>query len=271
MRNGRQSMRHPITGVIPAAGRGTRLFPLTYAIPKEMLPLGPRPTIQLVVEELVAAGVKDFVIVIGKCKGVIADHFASLRDELPAFAELNIKYVIQEEPRGLGDAVLCAADHVPGDLLVALGDAVIWGDVFGDLARRLLSVYEQSGASAVIGCQEVKLEDTSRYGIIKPGAAGPQGSIRALDLVEKPGPERAPSRLAVCARYVLSHQVFDLLRRIEPGHGGEVQLTDALQIMAREQHAYVVPLQADEERWDVGSLAGYGRTLQRAWQAMQAS
>jgi len=257
-----------VTAVIPAAGRGTRLFPLTHSIPKEMLPLGPKPAIQLVVEELVAAGLQEFVIVIGNNKEAIEEHFAALGEAHEMWADLDIRYAPQEEPRGLGDAVLCAADKVPGDLFVALGDAVIWGQRFGDLARRMLHVYHEAGAAAVVAAQEVSLADTSRYGIIQPGEAGPGGSVRALDLVEKPGPDAAPSRLAICARYVLSHDVFAALRGLKPGHGGEVQLTDALRQLAREQRAYAMPLQPDEERWDVGSLQGYGRTSQKAWQAL---
>lgn len=258
----------PVTAVIPAAGRGTRLFPLTYSIPKEMLPLGPKPAIQLVVEELMAAGLQDFVIVIGKNKDAIVDHFAALRDTGEAWASLNLAYANQEEPRGLGDAVLCAAPLVAGDLFVALGDAVIWGRQFGGLARRMLKVYHEAGAAAVIAAQQVALEDTKRYGIIKPGDAGPDGSLRALDLVEKPGPEAAPSRLAVCARYVLAHDIFAALGRVKPGHGGEVQLTDALRVLAQERTAFAMLLQPDEERWDVGSLEGYGCTSLKAWQAL---
>jgi len=257
-----------VTAVIPAAGRGTRLFPLTYSIPKEMLPLGPKPAIQLVVEELEAAGLQDFVIVIGNNKEAIVEHFAALREADEAWAGLSLRYAAQEEPRGLGDAVLAAADEVPGDVFVALGDAVIWGNEFGGLARRMLQVYDEAGAAAVIAAQTVALADTSRYGIIKPGPDGPGGSVRALDLVEKPGPDAAPSRLAVCARYVLTHDVFDALREVKPGHGGEVQLTDALRALAQERLAFAMPLQPDEERWDVGSLQGYGRTSQKAWQAL---
>lgn len=257
-----------VTAVIPAAGRGTRLFPLTYSIPKEMLPLGPKPAIQLVVEELVAAGLQDFVIIIGNNKDAITEHFAALRDADEAWARLRLDFAAQDEPLGLGHAVLCAADLVPGDLFVALGDAVIWGPRFGDLARRMLQLYREAGAAVVIAAQEVTLADTSRYGIIKPGEAGPGGSVRVLDLVEKPGPQAAPSRLAVCARYVLAHEVFAALRRVKPGHGGEVQLTDALRLLMQEQTAFAVPLQPDEERWDVGSLNGYGRTSQKAWQAL---
>jgi UTP--glucose-1-phosphate uridylyltransferase len=258
-----------MTAVIPAAGLGTRLFPLSYAIPKELLPLGPKPAIQLVVEELRAAGLQDFVLIIGKTKGAIAEHFAMLREQDPAFAadRVQVRCVEQEAPRGLGDAVLCAAEHVAGDFCVALGDAVIWGDRCGDLVRRMLRVRETTGAAVVVGAQEVALEDTSRYGILQPGEAGADEAVRVLDLVEKPGPERAPSRLAICARYVLSHEVFAVLRDLAAGHGGEVQLTDALRTLARDQLAYAVPLQPDEERWDVGSLEGYGRASVKAWQA----
>ena len=258
-----------LTAVIPAAGMGTRLFPLTYAIPKEMLPLGPKPAIQLVVEELHAAGVKDFVIVVGKKKDAIAEHFMALRAAEPLFAdpEMRVSFVTQHRPRGLGDAVLCAESCCQDNFIVALGDAVIHGPVFGDLMARMIRTHQQTGARATIAAQEVPLADTSRYGIIKPGDNGPEQSVRVLDLVEKPGPDKAPSTLAICARYVLSAEVFGILRRLPAGHGGEVQLTDALGALAREHDAYAVPLAAGEERWDVGSLRGYGQASQKAWQA----
>lgn len=258
-----------LTAVIPAAGMGTRLFPLTYSIPKEMLPLGPKPAIQLVVEELRAAGVKDFVIVIGKKKDAIAEHFMALRATDPLFGEdgMHVQFVSQPQPKGLGDAVLRAEGCCAGDFVVALGDAVIHGRPFGALMARMLQVHRQTGAAAIVAAQTVPLADTGRYGIMQPGAPGPEGSVRLLDLVEKPGPEKAPSTLAVCARYVLSAAVFDILKHLPPGHGGEVQLTDALQVLAREREAYAVPLLAGEERWDVGSLRGYGQASVKAWQA----
>lgn len=256
-----------LTAVIPAAGMGTRLWPLTYALPKEMLPLGPKPAIQLVVEELIAAGVKDFVIVIGKKKEAIAEHFMALRAAEPLFADpdLAVRFAYQPQPRGLGDAVLCAEGLVTGDFVVALGDAVIYGPDFGDLARRLLRVKEATGAAATVAVQRVAPADTARYGVLAPGEAGPEDSVRILDLVEKPGPERAPSNLAICARYVLAPMVFDELRRLPAGHGGEIQLTDALRVLARQNYAYGVPLRAEEERWDVGSPLGYGQASVKAW------
>jgi len=129
-------------------------------------------------------------------------------------------------------------------------------------------VHSETEGAAVIAAQQVSLEDTCRYGIIKPGDAGPSGSVRALDLVEKPGPQAAPSRLAVCARYVLPREIFDILRQVQPGYCGEIQLTDALRQLAQQRAVYAMPLQPDEERWDVGSLKGYGRTSQKAWQAL---
>ena len=256
-----------LTAVIPAAGMGTRLWPLTYALPKEMLPLGPKPAIQLVVEELIAAGVKDFVIVIGKRKEAIAEHFMALRAAEPLFGdpELAVRFAYQPQPRGLGDAVLCAEGLVDGDFVVALGDAVIHGSDFGDLMRRLLRVKEETGAVATVAVQRVAPADTARYGILDPGEAGPEDSVRIRDLVEKPGPERAPSHLAICARYVLAPSVFEVLRRLPAGHGGEIQLTDALRLQAREGLAYGVPLRDGEERWDVGSPLGYGQASVKAW------
>jgi UTP--glucose-1-phosphate uridylyltransferase len=256
-----------LTAVIPAAGMGTRLFPLTYAVPKEMLPLGPKPAIQLVVEELSAAGVKDFVIVIGKKKDAIAEHFMALRAAEPLFADIRVNFVTQPEARGLGDAVLCAEGCCESDFIVALGDAVINGPSFGDLMARMLRVHDETGAAATIAAQQVSLADTARYGIIKPGEQGAESSVRILDLIEKPGPDKAPSTLAICARYVLSTEVFSILRQLPAGHGGEVQLTDALQVLAREYTAYAVPLAEGEERWDVGSIRGYGEATIKAWNA----
>ena len=258
---------HRLTAVVPAAGMGTRLWPLTYAIPKEMLPLGPKPAIQLVIEELMAAGMKDFVVVIGKRKEAIAEHFMALRATEPLFSDqaVAVRFAYQPQPRGLGDAVLCAEGLVEGDFVVALGDAVIAGPQFGDLARRLLQVKAQPDVAATVAVQQVAPEDTDRYGIIDPGGPGPEDSVRIRDLVEKPGPEKAPSCLAVCARYVLPAQVFDLLRELPAGRGGEVQLTDALRLLAREQLVYGVPLRPDEERWDVGSALGYGQASVKAW------
>ena len=258
---------HRLTAVVPAAGMGTRLWPLTYAIPKEMLPLGPKPAIQLVIEELMAAGMKDFVIVIGKRKEAIAEHFMALRATEPLFSDQDVavRFAYQPQARGLGDAVLCAEGLVEGDFVVALGDAVIAGPRFGDLARRLLQVKARPDVAATVAVQQVAPEATDRYGIIDPGGPGPEDSVRIRDLVEKPGPENAPSCLAVCARYVLPAQVFDLLRELPAGRGGEVQLTDALRLLAREQLVYGVPLRPDEERWDVGSATGYGQASVKAW------
>ena len=252
--------------VIPAAGMGTRLCPLTYAIPKEMLPLGPRPTIQLVVEELMAAGVKDFVIVIGNNKQAIPEHFTALGRENPIFnGTASFRYAYQPQPRGLGDAVLCAEGLVEGDFVVALGDAVISGNEDGGLVSRLLRVHKQVNSSATVAVQKVAPEATSRYGIIDPAEAGPEGSLRLADLVEKPGPDKAPSNLAICARYVLNTDVFDVLKTLEPGHGGEIQLTDALRTMAAQGRSYAVPLLEDEERWDVGNPVSYGKASVKAW------
>jgi UTP--glucose-1-phosphate uridylyltransferase len=258
-----------VTAVVPAAGMGTRLWPLTYAIPKEMLPLGPKPAIQLVVEELIAAGVKDFVIVIGKKKEAIAEHFMALRATEPLFGddEVSVRFAYQPQPRGLGDAVLCAEGLVEGDFLVALGDAVIGGPDFGDLVRRMLRAKAATGAAATIAVQQVSPADTTRYGILAPGEPGPENSVRILDLVEKPGPEHAPSNLAICARYVLPATVFQLLRELPTGHSGEIQLTDALHLLVRQELAYGVPLGPDEERWDVGSALGYGHASLKAWLA----
>lgn len=249
--------------VIPAAGLGTRFLPATKAQPKEMLVVVDRPVIQFVVEEAVAAGIDDVLIVTGRGKRAIEDHFDrsfelettldangkcdSLAD-LEAISNLaNIHYIRQKHPMGLGHAVRCAEHHV-GDkpFLVLLGDVIVPSN---DCIPRLIELYEKHHCS-VIAVEQVEPEAVSRYGVIAGKPMG-DGVWKVEDLVEKPAPEEAPSNLAIFGRYLLTPDVFRRLHDIEPGKGGEIQLTDALKEMLVHEEMYAVELQS--QRFDIGN------------------
>jgi UTP--glucose-1-phosphate uridylyltransferase len=235
----------PTHAVIPAAGRGTRLLPLTRAVPKELLPLGRKPVVQHVAEELAAAGIEHVALVLGPGKGAIADHLAGLEG-----LGLELTVALQDEPRGLGDAVLCAhALTGGGPFVVALGDAVVGAGA----TRALVDAVERRGLDGAIAFERVAPQATSRYGV---AAVGDDGLLTGL--VEKPAPGRAPSELAVAARYLLPAATFDALRGIGPGVGGEVQLTDAIAaLIAAGARIAAVELPPGTRRLDVGSHGGY--------------
>ncbi|MFF4259599.1 UTP--glucose-1-phosphate uridylyltransferase [Streptomyces sp. NPDC001663] len=234
--------------VIPAAGLGTRFLPATKATPKEMLPIVDKPAIQYVVEEAVAAGLDDVLMVTGRGKRALEDHFdrnAELEavltgkgdtarlDLVRASTDLaTVHYVRQGDPRGLGHAVLCAAPHVGAEpFAVLLGDNLI--DPADPLLSSMTAVREELGGS-VIALMDVGAEHINRYGCAAVESAGRDGLVRVTDLVEKPEAGEAPSALAVIGRYVLDPAVFEVLAKTEPGRGGEIQLTDALRTMARD-------------------------------------
>lgn len=227
--------------VIPAAGLGTRFLPATKAQPKEMLPVYNKPTIQYVVEEAVASGIDDILIITGKGKRSIEDHFDrsfeleySLRNcgkmdylvEVEAISEMaDIYYVRQKQQKGLGDAILCAEKHIDGQpFAVLLGDTITQSST--PCTRQLLDVHEKYNASA-IAIERVPHDKIERYGIIK-GQQVEDDVYKIEDMVEKPRPENAPSDLAITGRYVLDSEIFDHLENIPPGVGGEIQLTDAM-------------------------------------------
>jgi UTP--glucose-1-phosphate uridylyltransferase len=253
--------------VIPAAGLGTRFLPATKAVPKELLPIVDTPTIQYIVAEAVAAGVRDVIIVNAKGKETIVDHFdvakdleahlakvgkTAQRDEIRAIAKMaRIASVRQQEPLGLGHAVLCARDLVGDEpFVVMLGDDVIDAPI--PAAKQLADCYARHGL-ATIALMEVPDEETHLYGIAA-GAAVDGRTLRIERLVEKPKKD-PPSNLAVIGRYVLPPVVFDVLERIEPGVGGEIQLTDALAVLAREQGLLGYRFEGD--RYDAGDRFGY--------------
>jgi len=254
--------------VIPAAGLGTRFLPATKAQPKEMLPLVDKPAIQYVVEESVSVGITDILVITGRGKRSLEDHFdrsfeleyyleeggklAEL-EEMRRIAEMaEIHYVRQGEPRGLGHAVLVASEHV-GDLpfAVLLGDDIMHPDA-GVLAG-MLAVYEQYGHS-VVALKEVPAEDVSSYGCaaVKPL----EGNIvKVEDLVEKPAQDEAPSNLAVMGRYVFGPEIFEVLAGTKPGRGGEIQLTDAIKTLAEHEPVYGWTFR--DGRFDVGNKLDY--------------
>ena len=232
-----------MTAIIPAAGRGTRFLPVTRVVPKEMLPIGARPALELIVEEAKSAGADEIVLVISHGKELIRDYF---RDD-PA-----IRFVYQEEQRGLGHAVLQAAEAVGSAdrVLILLGDALVVGC---NAAKEMADLSARHGGASVIGLERVPKEKVSRYGIVKLDGE------RVVDLVEKPSPEEAPSDLAIAGRYLLDARIFDYLKTQEPGKGGEIQLTDAIRRMLAERplFGYVYP----GKRQDIGNPKGYFEAL----------
>ncbi|MEW5921583.1 MAG: UTP--glucose-1-phosphate uridylyltransferase GalU [Bacillota bacterium] len=261
-------MKRVRKAIIPAAGLGTRFLPATKAQPKEMLPIVDKPTIQYIVEEAVASGIEDIIIVTGRGKRAIEDHFdRSIEMEVTLEQKGNhellglvreisemvdIHYVRQKEPRGLGHAVWCARKFIGEEpFAVLLGDDVIDSQV--PCLQQMLDVYKRWGGT-VLGVQEVRAEDTGKYGIVRSEYVG-SGLYRVKDLVEKPRPEEAPSTLAVLGRYIIEPEVFDFLEKQEPGAGGEIQLTDALRSLAkgRPMYAYVF----EGRRYDVGDRLGF--------------
>lgn len=258
--------------VIPAAGLGTRFLPATKAMPKEMLPIVDVPTIQLVIEEAVAAGIRDIVIINGRNKSSIEDHFDHAyelehtlrergKDDLAARVErisemARLISVRQKQPLGLGHAVLCAR-QVIGDepFAVLLGDDLIYNPNNPGIGQ-LCEVYEQTGAGA-IATMEVAEGAEHLYGIID-GDKDDSGHIAVRDLVEKPARGTAPSRLAVIGRYVLPAAIWPILEATEPGHGGEIQLTDALRALVGTEHGLKGVL-FEGERHDAGDKLGYLR------------
>ena len=256
--------------VIPAAGLGTRFLPATKAQPKEMLPVVDRPAIQYVVEEAVKAGIDDILIITGRGKRSLEDHFdrnfelehqlheKGKSEDLIEIRELadlaDIHYVRQGEALGLGHAVSTARKHVGNHpFVVMLGDDIMVDDA--QLLTSMISAYEEQQAS-VIALLEVPHADIGSYGCVRPEAVSDR-LVKVLDIVEKPDPSVAPSDLAVVGRYVLTPEVFDALEEVEPGYGGEIQLTDALAKLVRTQGVYGYTF--DQGRYDIGMKIDYLR------------
>lgn len=254
--------------VIPAAGLGTRFLPATKATPKEMLPIVDKPTIQYIVEEALAAGIEDILVITGRSKRAIEDHFdrsieleMNLKEHgkekelevVRKISDIRIHYIRQKEPRGLGHAILCAQQFIGDEpFAVLLGDDVV--DAKVPALKQLIDVYEKTGSS-VLGVQEVPLEKVSSYGIVASHATDEPRTFTVSDMVEKPAVEDAPSRWAVLGRYVINPEIFAILEKTEPGRGGEIQLTDALKVLAEQQTMYAYNFEG--RRYDVGDKQGF--------------
>ncbi len=251
--------------VIPAAGLGTRMLPVTKTQPKEMLPILNKPAIHYVVEEAVNSGCEDILIITGRTKRAIEDYFdrspeleeflkkkgkEKELEEIRKISEMaNIMYIRQKEPLGLGHAILMAEKFVGDEpFVILLGDDIIINDK--PATKTMIELYSSTG-DPVIGVTKIKREDTSKYGIIKPSALSKPPVYVVDDLVEKPSPDEAPSTLAVIGRYLLTPQIFTYLKNIEKGKGGEYQLTDALKLFAFSRRLLAVELPG--ERLDIGS------------------
>jgi UTP--glucose-1-phosphate uridylyltransferase len=253
--------------VIPVGGLGTRLLPATRSLPKEMLPLVDKPAVQYVVEELQGAGIERILFVTGRRKRAIEDHFDADPELERAVGEagspasgLRILYTRQRRPLGVGDALRYAAGFAgEAGVVVAFGDAIIAPSPDGGpgVVQRLIDAYESGEVSAAVAVQEVPSELVSRYGIVARGA-GVGDAFEVIDVVEKPAPEAAPSRIAIMGRYVLGPPVFEALASTPPGASGELQLTDALrQVVQDGGRVLAVPFAPDERRHDVGTLESY--------------
>lgn len=257
--------------IIPAAGLGTRFLPATKAMPKEMLPIVDKPTIQFIVEEALASGIEDILIVTGKAKRPIEDHFDSnvelennLKEKnktdllklVEETTDVNLHFIRQSHPKGLGHAVLQAKAFVGNEpFVVMLGDDLMEDKV--PLTKQLMDDYEQTHAST-IAVMKVPHEDTSKYGIINPEKEIEKGLYNVENFVEKPKPEEAPSDLAIIGRYLLTPEIFDVLENQKPGAGNEIQLTDAIERMNNDNQVYAYDFEG--ERYDVGEKLGFVKT-----------
>ena len=255
--------------VIPAAGYGTRFLPATKATPKEMLPIVDKPTIQYIVEEALESGIEEILIISGHGKRAIEDHFDSApalemelekkgkKDRLRIVretADVNIHYIRQRYMRGLGDAILCAKTFMGHEsFAVLLGDDVVYNPEKPAL-KQLIDIYEATGGS-VLGCQHVPDDQVSSYGIVAGRETENDRLMRVEDMIEKPSREEAPSRMAVLGRYIIKPEIFEFLENTKPGKGGEIQLTDALRVLAQRDVVYAYDFEG--LRYDLGDKLGF--------------
>jgi UTP--glucose-1-phosphate uridylyltransferase len=257
--------------IIPAAGLGTRFLPATKAMPKEMLPIVDKPTIQYIVEEAIASGIEDIIIVTGKGKRSIEDHFDNayeleqnlmdkgkfdLLEKVRYSTNLaDIHYIRQKEPKGLGHAVWCARNFIGDEpFAVLLGDDIVQSET--PCLKQLINQYEET-LSSVIGVQSVPDEETHRYGIVEPSVQDGR-RYQVENFVEKPAPGTAPSNLAIMGRYILTPEIFMFLDQQEKGAGGEIQLTDAIQKLNQIQRVFAYDFEG--KRYDVGEKLGFVKT-----------
>ncbi|MEN2768543.1 UTP--glucose-1-phosphate uridylyltransferase GalU [Ornithinibacillus xuwenensis] len=256
--------------IIPAAGLGTRFLPATKAMPKEMLPIIDRPTIDYIVEEAIHSGIEDIIIVTGKGKRAIEDHFdknielegnlhkqekLALLEKIKPSSNVEIHYIRQKEPKGLGHAVWCARKFIGDEpFAVLLGDDIVRAKTPG--VKQLMDQYEDV-SSSIVGVQVVSKEETHRYGIVEPDAC--DGNLYGVrQFVEKPEKGTAPSNLAIMGRYILTPSIFKILEIQEPGAGGEIQLTDAINRLNELERVYAFNIEG--KRYDVGEKLGFIQT-----------
>lgn len=255
--------------VIPAAGYGTRFLPVTKAIPKEMIPIVDKPVIQYIVEEAQQSGIEEILIITGHGKRAIEDHFDTnidlelqLRQQgkdqllhlVQDISSINIHYIRQKHMRGLGDAIRCAESFIDNEpFAVLLGDDVVYNPEQPAL-KQMMDAFSRLGAT-MLGCQEVPQELVSRYGIVQGQPTDDDRVVKLIDMVEKPAVDEAPSRLAALGRYILTPDIFEILRRVQPGKGGEIQLTDALRLMADREVVYAYTFSG--RSYDTGNKLGF--------------
>lgn len=255
--------------VIPAAGYGTRFLPATKATPKEMLPIVDKPTIQYIVEEALESGIEDILIISGHAKRAIEDHFDSspalefelekkhkldLLEVVKETADINIHYIRQKSMKGLGDAILYAKSFMGDEpFAVLLGDDIVYNPQSPAL-KQLIEVYEQYGGT-VLGCQKVPMDKVSAYGIVEGTEVDSAKLLKVNNMVEKPEIAEAPSNMAVLGRYVISPSIFEILENTPAGRGGEIQLTDALCVLAASEPVYAYDFTGT--RYDVGDKIGF--------------
>ena len=254
--------------IIPAAGLGTRFLPATKAQPKEMLPIVDKPTIQYIIEEAVASGIEEILIITGRNKKCIEDHFdksVELEMELEKAGKsellelvrdisdmVDIHYIRQKEPKGLGHAIHCAKTFVGNEpFAVLLGDDVVDSEV--PCLKQLIDCYSEY-KTTILGVQTVPESETNKYGIVD-GIHIEDRVYKVKDLVEKPSVDEAPSNVAILGRYIITPQIFDILENTEPGKGGEIQLTDALKTLISQEAMYAYNFQG--RRYDVGDKLGF--------------
>jgi UTP--glucose-1-phosphate uridylyltransferase len=270
-----------VKAVVPAAGLGTRLLPSTKSQPKEMLPVGRKPVIQHVIEELQTAGLRQILIVTGRRKRAIEDHLDSDPELIASLEQAGNEAVLadleflqgksrffytrQSTPRGLGHAILLGADFVAGeDFVAALGDSLIAAEDPAAPVRAMMEAHRQLSAAAIVAVEKVPLEEAFRYGIVSLDGAEPAPGepVAMADIIEKPSVGTAPSSLAVAARYVFSPVIFEALKRTLPDKRGEIQLTDAIKFLIQMgQPVYAWLLSPDQQRYDVGNFESYFRTF----------
>ena len=238
--------------VIPAAGHGTRLRPLTSITPKEMLPLGRKPAVEYIVEELHAAGINDIIFVVSPLKPRIQEYFG----ESTCQGRVGVRYIIQDPQLGLAHAILQAEEAVAGEhFVVALGDSVIVSRQKVSAMTRLTAAYQSNPAFAAITVEQVPIEDSYRYGMVKPAEKIAEDAFEIDGLVEKPKAEETPSNYAIAGRYVFDPGIFDLIRETPPGVGGELQITDSIRLsIVKDKRVWCAPLLAGERRYDIGNF-----------------